>query len=101
MTILKAYDFLVKALREECSQRKQSGIGGMWTPDDTEENGDLTLRTYSGGFEHELISCDFGITIIESYTYESGRVAKLSKGDKYSVNYCLEHYGYKGEKFTW
>jgi hypothetical protein len=92
MNLLKAYEGLMKALEKDCKVNKPQGIGGMWTPDGEEDNGDLIHRTYAGGYEHTLMSRTFDFEIVEGYTDARGSHARLSRGTLDGVQAALDHY---------
>jgi len=92
MNLLKAYEGLMKALEKDCKVNKPQGIGGMWTPDGEEDNGDLIHRTYAGGYEHTLMSRKFDFEIVEGYTDANGSQARLSRGTLDGVQAALDHY---------
>ena len=92
MDLLKSYAELKAALRRDCQSRRPTGIGGMWTPDGEEDNGDLIHRTYAGGYEHTLFSRRFGFEIVEGYTNANGSQAHLSRGTPEAVASAMNHY---------
>ena len=92
MDLLKAYTKLTAALRTECQHRRPKGIGGLWTPDGEEDNGDLIHRTYAGGYEHTLMSRKFDFVIVESYTDANGSQTRLSRGTLEAVQAAVDYY---------
>jgi hypothetical protein len=97
MNLLSAYNQLA-GIAQNFPSIHQSGIGGMWTPDDEKRDGDtLIWRAYSGGYEHEVVSVKFGFRLLENYTCSEGITVRLTKGTEEDVQACLDFYLPKGK----
>ncbi len=92
MDLLKAYSVLTEVCRTTSDTTLPSGMGGMWTPDYENDNGDLILRAYSGGYEHTLCSRKFKFELVEGYTNAKGTEAHLSRGTEADVQAALDFY---------
>lgn len=92
LDILAAYNVLAGIARK-MPEKPAHGIGGMWTPDEQHESDVLIWRSYSGGYEHQLISPRFGFEIVEGYTNADGTTARLTRGTPADVRKCLAHFG--------
>ena len=94
MKLIDVYNALTQ-IASKLPTKPTSGIGGMWTPEQQNESEELIYRTYSGGYEHQLISPKFGFEIWETYTYSDGSMVKLTKGTTVDLDKCLEYFGVK------
>lgn len=95
MDLLRAYIDLKVACQKACTSRQPSGIGGTWTPDGEEDNGDLIHRTYAGGYVRTLFSRKFGFEIVEGYTNANGSEVHMGRGTESDVRAALDFYGAK------
>ena len=92
MDLLKAYNKLASILSKNCLSNQPKGIGGMWTPDNEQDNGDLIHRTYSGGYEHTLFSRQFQFELVKGYTDAQGLEIHLNRGTPENVQKALNYY---------
>lgn len=91
MDLKIAFQKLRKVLAETGDTSIPKGIGGMWTPDAKETNGDLIRFSYAGGFEQHLFSNKFDFALINTEGLD-GEVVTLH-GKEADVEACLEFYG--------
>jgi hypothetical protein len=92
MNLLAAYNDLANLIYTTITPKKVNGMGGMWSPDSELISDDLILRSYSGGYQHQIISRKFNFEINENYTNAGGTQVELSKGTETQVEECLKHY---------
>jgi len=91
MDLKTAFNHFRQILEKTADISIPKGIGGMWTPDAKETNGDLIRFTYAGGYEQHIFSNKFNFAIINTEGMD-GEVITLH-GKEEDVEACLEFYG--------
>lgn len=88
-----AYHKLVNILTKTCKNNQvPNGMGGMWTPDNIIDNGDLIYTTYASGYQHTLYSRKFKFELAENYTDANGVQVQLKLGTLDMVQAALDFY---------